>query len=76
MTTVDRLRLRVAGGDAEDGRRLGELVADRLVPSLHGDADVDRLRVRVAARRGEGDEALAARIAAAVAAALASEAGL
>jgi hypothetical protein len=63
---IDRLSLRVPGAEAELGARLAQLVAQRLAPPLAlgaGDAAFARLQMELAARPGEGEESLAARIA-------------
>lgn len=64
--TIGRLALRAPGSAAEDGRRLGELVADRLAAALAprgADGEVDTVRVELQAAPGESAEALAGRIA-------------
>jgi len=73
MTSVGRLAIEVPGTDGDHGRRLAQLVAERLAAPLGlpaGDAAFDRLRLTVAAVPGEPAEALAARIAAGIAAAV------
>ena len=67
---IDRISIRVPGVERDLGRRLGQLVAERLAPSLQlgpGEASLDRLQVEVTARPAESPESLAARIAAQVA---------
>jgi hypothetical protein len=69
-TTIGTLALSVPGADAEHGRRLAQLVAERLAGPLGlppGDAAFDRLQLQVDAVPGESAEALAARIAAGIA---------
>jgi hypothetical protein len=66
LTSIDRISIRVSGVERDLGRRLGELVAQRLVPTLQpapGEAALDLVRVEVPARPGEGADALAGRIA-------------
>lgn len=70
---IDRLSIRVPGVDRELGRRLGRQVAERLAPSLGlapREASFERVRVELPAQPGESDDALAGRIAAALATAL------
>ena len=70
---VGRLSLQVPGSDGDHGRRLAQLVAERLASPLGlppGDAVFDRVRVTVDAVPGESAEALAARIAAGIAGAV------
>jgi hypothetical protein len=67
---IDRISIRVPGVERDLGRRLGQLVAERLAPSLQlgpGEASLERLQVEVTARPAESPESLAARIAAQVA---------
>ena len=67
---IERISIRVPGLERDAARRLGQLVAERLAPSLQlgpGEASLDRLRVEVAARPAESPESLAARIAAQIA---------
>jgi hypothetical protein len=67
---IDRLSIRVPGVERGLGRRLGQLVAERLASSLQlgpGEASFDRLHVELAADGAESPEALAGRIAAQVA---------
>jgi len=74
--TVDRLAIRMPG-DAELGRRLGQLVAERLAGPLAlaaGEGSLERLNLEIAAAPGESADALAARIATRIGAA-ALEAG-
>jgi hypothetical protein len=69
VTEVERISIRVPGVDEQLGRRLGELVAAGLAPSLRtapGVASLDLLRVELAAQPGESAEALAGRIATAI----------
>jgi hypothetical protein len=66
---IDRISIRVPGVDRDLGRRLGQLVAERLAPSLQlgpGEASLARLHVELTAQPAEGTESLAARIAAQV----------
>jgi hypothetical protein len=63
--TVDRLGIR-APGDAELGRRLAQLVAERLAEPLAlgpGDASLERLNLELAAEPDESVDDLARRIA-------------
>jgi hypothetical protein len=61
---VDRLALRLAGISAADGRRLAELVGERLAaaPSPAGAADTGTMRLTVDAQPGEGLDSMAHRI--------------
>lgn len=73
---IDRLSIRVPGVERDLGRRLGQLVAERLAPSLQlgpGEASLERLHVEVAAQPAESTESLAERIAAQVALLIGSE---
>jgi hypothetical protein len=66
---IDRISIRVPGVDRDVGRRLAQLVAAQLAPSLQlgpGEASLERLHVELAAAPAEGPESLAARIAAQV----------
>jgi hypothetical protein len=68
--TVDRLRLRVPGADADAGARLARLVAERLAAPLAlgpGDGAIEHLELELPARPAEPPDALAGRIAALVA---------
>lgn len=72
-TTIGTLSLAVPGSEAEHGRRLAQLVAERLAGPLGlppGDAVLDRVRLTVDAVPGESADALAARIAAGIAGAV------
>jgi hypothetical protein len=63
---IDTISIRVPGVDRELGRRLGQMVADSLTPSLRlgpGEAAIDHLHVELTARPAESPESLAARIA-------------
>jgi hypothetical protein len=63
--TVDRLGIRTPG-DAELGRRLAQLVAERLAEPLAlspGDASLERLNLELAAKPDETVDDLARRIA-------------
>ena len=67
---IDRISLRVPGVDSELGKRLGQLVAEQLAPSLQlgpGQASLERLHVELTAQPSESMESLAERIAAQVA---------
>lgn len=67
---IDRISIRVPGVERDLGRRLGQLVAERLAPSLQlgpGEASLERLQVEVTTQPAESPESLAARIAAQVA---------
>ena len=67
---IDRISLRVPGVDSELGKRLGQLVAEQLAPSLQlgpGQASLERLHVELTAQPSESMESLAGRIAAQVA---------
>ena len=61
---VDRLTLRLAGISEADGRRLAQLVGERLAsatpPAAAGTTDA--MRVTVGAQRGEALESMAQRI--------------
>ena len=62
--TIDRISLRVTGMDPLEAKVLARAVAQRLAPALAlapGEASIPRLRVEVAAKRGERPEELAAR---------------
>jgi hypothetical protein len=70
---IDRLSLRVPGVEPDLAARLAQLLAQRLAPELAlgaGDAAFALLRTELAARPGEGEESLAARIASHLAAVL------
>ena len=72
-TTIGTLALTVPGSEAGHGRRLAQLVAERLAGPLAlppGDAVLDRVQLTVDAVPGESAEALAARIAAGIAGAV------
>ncbi len=76
---IDRIGIRVPGVEHDLGRRLGQLVAERLAPSLQlgpGESSLERLHVEVAARPAESPESLAERIAAQVALLIGSESAL
>lgn len=63
---IDTISIRVPGVDRELGRRLGQMVADSLAPSLllgPGEATIERLHLELEARPAESTESLAARIA-------------
>jgi hypothetical protein len=67
---IGEISIRVPGVDREDGRRLGRLVAERLVPELAlapGEASLDRLTIELRTAPLESPESLAGRIAAQVA---------
>ena len=71
--TIGTLALELPGAGAEHGRRLAQLVAERLAPPLGlppGEGVVDRVELRLEADPAESVEALAGRIAAGIAAAL------
>jgi hypothetical protein len=61
---IDRLVLRMPGGSAADGRKLGELVASGLaaVGALPQSGDLPSLNVTVSARSGSRPEAMARQI--------------
>ena len=66
---IDRLTLRVPGLGAEEGRRLGLAVAERLRdldPSAAGIHELGRLTIRVEGGAGRGIERLAEQIARAI----------
>ncbi len=66
---IDRISLRIPGVDRELGKRLGQLVAEQLAPSLQlgpGQASLERLHVELTAQPSESMESLAGRIAAQV----------
>lgn len=72
-TTIGTLALSIPGADADHGRLLARLVAERLAGTLAlppADAAFDRLQLEVDAPAGEPTEALAARIAAGIAGAV------
>ena len=73
LEAIDRLSMSVPGVEAAQGRRVGQLVAERLA---HIDvsaraATLDGVRVELSARPGESANALAGRIASAVSLAIA-----
>jgi hypothetical protein len=69
---IDRLALRLSGLSEADARRLAQLVASSLAAAgAPGGLMTDGLRLDLSARAGEPIEALAERIAAALASALA-----
>lgn len=73
---IETISIRVPGVERDLGRRLGQLVAERLAPSLQlgpGGASLERLHVEVAAQPAESTESLAERIAAQVALLIGSE---
>jgi hypothetical protein len=73
---IETISIRVPGVERDLGRRLGQLVAERLAPSLQlgpGEASLERLHVEVAAQPAESTESLAERIAAQVALLIGSE---
>jgi hypothetical protein len=73
QTSVDRLSIEVPGTDAGHGRRVGELVPELLAPLVGPGVDpaaLDRVRVELTAQPGESEEALARRMASAIALAL------
>jgi hypothetical protein len=61
---VDRLTLRLAGISEEDGRRLAQLVGERLASATPPEAagTTDAMRVTVGGQRGEALESMAERI--------------
>lgn len=69
LTTVDRLSIGLPGADAAHGRRVGELVAELLMPLLEPGIDaatLGRVGVELRAEAGESPEALSRRIASAI----------
>ena len=74
QTAVERLSIEVPGTDSAHGRRIGELVPELLAPLIEPGIDaaaLGRVRVELTAQPGETAEALAGRIASAIALALA-----
>lgn len=74
QTTVDRLSIEMPGADAAHGRRVGELTAELLASLVEPGIDaaaLGRVRVELRAEVGESPEALARRIALAIAHSLA-----